>query len=92
MCAHRIRELSDDELQVAFQRCVSHPGDVPQISEDVMIAEVHRRLSSQYTDIPADQVSRAVQAAQARFAQSPIRDFVPLLVERHARNQLANAG
>lgn len=57
-----------------------------------MIAEVQRRLSSRYADIPADQVSRAVQAAQARFAQSPIRDFVPLLVERHARDQLAHVG
>jgi hypothetical protein len=68
---------------------------MPQISEDVMIAEVQQRLTNQYADIPVDQVSsavQAVQAAQARFAQSPIRDFVPLLVERRARDQLTHAG
>jgi len=62
-----------------------------EISESVMIAEVERRLSSMYSDLPADRVSSAIQSAHAQFAQSPIRDFVPLLVERRARAELAKS-
>jgi hypothetical protein len=58
---------------------------VPEIREDLMITDVERRLTRKYGHLPPDQVSAAVQDACARFEQSPIRDFVPLLVERHAR-------
>jgi hypothetical protein len=34
-------------------------------------------------------VSSAIHVAHARFEQSPIRDFIPLLVERRARVDLA---
>jgi hypothetical protein len=61
---------------------------VAQISEELMIADVERRLTSKYWHLPPDQISAAVQNARARFEQSPIRDFVPLLVERHARAEL----
>jgi hypothetical protein len=37
-------------------------------------------------------VPSIVQAARARFDESPIRDFVPLLVERRAGTELASAG
>jgi hypothetical protein len=60
-----------------------------EISERLLIAEVERRLTSKYTQIPQDQIYAAVQNAYARFEQSPIRDFVPLLVERHAGAELA---
>ena len=59
-----------------------------EISEELMIADVERRLTSTYGHLPPDQISAAVHNARARFAQSPIRDFVPLLVERHARAEL----
>lgn len=59
------------------------------MSETVKIAEVERRLSSTYADVPRDRVVAAVQSAQAEFDTSPIRDFVPLLVERRARAELA---
>jgi hypothetical protein len=60
-----------------------------EISEQLLIAEVERRLTSKYAQIPPDQISTVVQNAHARFEQSPIRDFVPLIVERHARAELA---
>jgi hypothetical protein len=63
---------------------------VAEISEELMIADVEHRLTSKYGHLPPDQISAAVQNARARFEQSPIRDFVPLLVERHARAELAN--
>ena len=59
-----------------------------EISEELMMADVERRLTSKYAHLPPDQICAAVQNARARFAQSPIRDFVPLLVERHARAEL----
>lgn len=62
-----------------------------EISEHVLIAEVERRLTSKYAELPPDRISTAIQSAHARFDHSPIRDFVPLLVERLARAELANA-
>jgi hypothetical protein len=44
------------------------------------------------TDYPTASAG-AVQSAHARFEQCPIREFVPLLVERRARTELSsNAG
>lgn len=63
-----------------------------EISEQVLIAEVTHRLTLKFAQLPTDQVSSAVQNAHARFEQSPIRDFVPLLVERNARGELARLG
>ena len=59
-----------------------------EISEELMIADVERRLASKYGHLAPDQISAAVQDARARFEHCPIRDFVPLLVERHARAEL----
>ncbi|MGW5571105.1 three-helix bundle dimerization domain-containing protein [Nocardia thailandica] len=39
--------------------------------------------------VPADQVTSAVGEAHTRFAASPIREFVPILVERIVRRELA---
>jgi hypothetical protein len=59
------------------------------LSEQAAMAQVEGRLTSKYADLPADRVSMAIQQAHARFEQSKIRDFVPLLVERRARAELA---
>jgi hypothetical protein len=47
------------------------------------------RLTTRYADLPPDQVAGAVHSAHARFEQCPIREFVPLLVERRARAELS---
>jgi hypothetical protein len=60
-----------------------------EISEDLLIAEVERRLTNKYAHVPTDQVCTAIQRVYAQFEQSPIRDFVPLLVERRASAELA---
>jgi hypothetical protein len=65
---------------------------VAEISEDLMIAEVERRLASRYAQFPTTEISAIVQSARERFAQSPIRDFVPLFVERNARARLDKLG
>jgi len=58
----------------------------------MMIAEVEQRLASKYPQFPTDEITATVQTAHARFAQSPIRDFVPLFVERNASARLAKLG
>jgi hypothetical protein len=66
---------------------------VAQISETLSIDEVVQRLTTRYADLPPEQVAGAVQSAHSRFEQCPIREFVPLLVERRARAELSrNAG
>ena len=61
------------------------------ISEELLLAEVQRRLTSEYPQLAPDRVGAAVTAAHVRFEHSPIRDFVPLLVERRAREALAQS-
>jgi hypothetical protein len=62
---------------------------VPEISERILIDEVERRLIGKHAALPPDQIKFAVQNAHARFEQSPIRDFVPLLVERRVARELS---
>ncbi|MCV7148290.1 three-helix bundle dimerization domain-containing protein [Mycobacterium riyadhense] len=59
------------------------------ISEELLFAAVERRLTSNFGHLPAEQVSGAVLRARERFEHSPIRDFVSILVERHARAELS---
>lgn len=61
------------------------------LGEQAAMKQLEERLTSKYADLPAERVSAAVQNARARFDQSPIRDFVPLLVERRVRAELADA-
>ena len=50
--------------------------------------EVIERLVDQFPDVPADSVRAIVNAAWEEFSDSRIRDFVPVLAERNARQQL----
>jgi len=78
---------------VARSACVSQAVDLAQISETLLIDQVVARLMTRYADLPPEEVAGAVQSAHARFDQCPIREFVPLLVERRARAELLrNAG
>jgi CRISPR/Cas system-associated exonuclease Cas4 (RecB family) len=57
-------------------------------SERDLIVAVEHRLADRFADLPAERVSAAVDRAQARFAQSTIREFIPLLVERRVAAEL----
>ena len=61
---------------------------VPQ-DERAQIDAVRRRLAQKYADLPHDQVATVVQRVYARFNESTVREFVPLLVERRAKEELA---
>jgi hypothetical protein len=41
--------------------------------------------------VPTPDIERAVYGKYGSFAESPVRDFVPVLVERASRQQLRDA-
>ena len=50
---------------------------------------VVQRLHRSFPSVPLEQIEAMVQAQYRRFNDSRIRDFVPIFVERGAREQLA---
>ena len=54
---------------------------VPQ-AERAQMDAVQRRLVQKYAELPHDHVAAVVQHVYARFNQSTVRDYVPLLVEK----------
>lgn len=55
------------------------------------IAEVQERLEARFPDADPTVVEAAIRIAQSEIT-GPVRDFVPLLVERAARERLKRAG
>jgi hypothetical protein len=51
--------------------------------------EVVERLAARFPDVAEDRVREIVTAAHEEFANRPIRDFVPVFVERTARDELS---
>lgn len=62
---------------------------VPKKNEQELLNELEERLVDMYADLDPQQVYSTVGQAHAAFDASPIRDFIPLLVERRARRALA---
>jgi hypothetical protein len=60
-----------------------------ELSEQQIIDQLAGRLVAVYAGIAPDHVSRIIQEEYARFDGRPIRDFIPLLVERNAKAGLA---
>jgi hypothetical protein len=58
--------------------------------EERAIAEVQVRLEARFPDLDPTVVEAAVRLAQAEIT-GPVRDFVPLLVEKAARDRLQQA-
>lgn len=62
-----------------------------ELTEQQIIDELVGKLSAVYQVEPA-QVNRIVLEEYARFEGRPIRDFVPLFVERNTKAELAKIG
>ncbi|MCK0176397.1 three-helix bundle dimerization domain-containing protein [Mycolicibacterium sp. F2034L] len=62
---------------------------MPARTERELIDEVEQRLIKRFAQVPAARVGAAVDQAHARFADSTIRDFIPLLVERRVADELS---
>ncbi|HEX4559974.1 MAG TPA: hypothetical protein VH166_12485 [Mycobacterium sp.] len=59
-----------------------------ELSEQTVIDQLVVRLTSRYPAVPQSIVQSVVHDVHARFDGRPLRDFIPLLVERHARREL----
>jgi hypothetical protein len=62
---------------------------VIELSEQTVIDQLIARLTNRYPAISKATVQRVVLDAYARFNGRPLRDYVPLLVERSAKSELA---
>jgi hypothetical protein len=62
---------------------------VIELSEQTIIDQLVERLTNRYPSIAQSTVARVVHDVYARFDGRPLRDFVPLLVERGARSELS---
>ena len=60
-----------------------------ELSEQQIMDQIVMRLIEMYERVPSQEVTRLVHREHARFEGRPIRDFVPLFVERHAKAELA---
>ncbi|MFE5706082.1 three-helix bundle dimerization domain-containing protein [Rhodococcus koreensis] len=60
-------------------------------SEEQHIDVVRRRLQGRFPDLDTRLIDEAIDAAHHRFDGRPVRDFVPLLVERAAATTLNTA-
>ncbi|HYN74004.1 MAG TPA: hypothetical protein VES60_16005 [Nakamurella sp.] len=52
------------------------------------LEEVVERMVARFPDVAEDRVREIVRDAHEEFANRPIRDFVPVFVERTARDEL----
>ena len=68
------------------------PSGVIESSERTVIDQVVDRLAKKYPSVPGEKVADVVYDCYARFDGRPIRDYVPLFVERGARDHLARLG
>lgn len=63
---------------------------VATAEEDRLIGQVVDRLLAGFPLVPPATVHEIVGSAHHRFDDAPIRDFVPLFVERNTKEKLAN--
>ncbi|MCZ8380181.1 hypothetical protein O6P37_15010 [Mycobacterium sp. CPCC 205372] len=63
-----------------------------QLSEQQVIDQITDRLTGRYAAVPVETVTKVVHDKHVQFDGRPIRDFVPLLVERHALAELSKLG
>ena len=59
------------------------------LNEQQIIDHMTARLSANYPTVPTEDVSRLIQDEYARFDDRPLREYLPLFVERAAKAELA---
>ncbi len=71
---------------------VSQTFGVIELSEQTVIDQIVTRLKSSYPTISESTVASVVHDVHARYEGRPLRDFVPLFVERNAKSALDELG
>lgn len=56
--------------------------------EQSRVSEAESRLRARFPHVPSDEVARVVQQSHRELDDAPVRDFVPILVEKRARELL----
>ncbi len=59
--------------------------------EAIAMEHIAQRLAERFPTVPADTIASAIHDRYARFEGSRVRDFVPVLVERSVKHELAHA-
>jgi hypothetical protein len=59
------------------------------MDEQMQLREVAERLSARHPSVPPATIAEVVQDLHIRFNGAPIREFVPLFVERRAHTALS---
>jgi len=65
---------------------------VAQPSEQKMIDQLVARLAATHPSVPSERVVEVVRSVHARFDERPLREYVPLFVERGAKLELSQLG
>ena len=61
---------------------------MPAKTEEQVFSEIESRLTAKFADLSPARVTVVIDGVRQQFADSTIRDFVPLLVERRAEQEL----
>ena len=80
---------SDDVRQLTSPSTQSNDLRIVDSSEWAAIGQVVDRMKAKYPTVPPDTVTTVVHRNHARFEGRPIREFVPLFVERGSRDELS---
>jgi hypothetical protein len=57
-------------------------------NEAEAMSRIVRRLQQQFPELPPEAIEHAVSGHYEQFDGRPVRDFVPILVERAAKSDL----
>ena len=57
-------------------------------AERQALSRMMARLEQQFPELSTEEIERAVHGEYAKFDHAPIRDFVPIFVERRSRKNL----
>ena len=75
-------------MRLVWVRVGRDRGRMDRSDEERAIGEVVDRLAKQFPQVPEKAVEQAVSQSRPEFDEVPIRDFVPLFVERGAKARL----
>lgn len=63
-----------------------------KLTEQQIIDQMATRPAGVYQEVEPTRVTRVIREEYARFDGRPIRDYIPLFVERNAKTELAKLG
>ena len=74
-----------------MSQALDHPGTHRARAEQAAMDNLIQRLTGQFPEVPHDKIVNAVRDDYQTYADSKVRDFVPILVERSVRRDLLSA-